>query len=242
MLHYRLFAANALLSVPAIDISIIIPVLNEASIIEETLRCLQPMRSSSCELLVVDGGSTDNTPELAEPLADRVVFADRGRAMQMNAGARISSGRVLWFLHADTCVSAAALKSVLDAVEAGRRWGRLDVRLSGRQPLLRLVEAGMNLRSRLTGIATGDQGIFVHRETFMAIGGFPDLPLMEDVEISRRLGRVGRPACLRVRVTTSSRRWETQGILATIALMWRLRFAHWCGQPVDKLAKIYDES
>jgi len=182
------------------DISIIMPVLNEASQISGRLQALQALRAQGAELIVVDGGSIDNTAQLASPLADRVLAAQRGRAAQMNAGAAASRGRLLLFLHADTALATGALQAVLAAVAAGAHWGRFDVRIDGCHPLLRIVERMMSWRSRLSGIATGDQAIFVRRELFEIVGGYPDLPLMEDIALSRILKRRLAPACLHAQV------------------------------------------
>lgn len=221
-------------------LSIVVPTLNEAEGIARTLGALQPLRARGCEVIVVDGGSTDGTPEMAAPLADRVLRAERGRGRQQNAGARAARGEVLLFLHADTRLPEAADRRVLDGVRgSGRGWGRFDVRLSGRHPLLRVVERGISLRSRLTGIATGDQAIFVRREWLAAVGGFPEVPLMEDVALSRALRRLGRPLCLRDAVVTSSRRWESRGVVRTVLLMWRLRLAYSLGVDPARLAERY---
>jgi rSAM/selenodomain-associated transferase 2 len=219
--------------------SIIVPVLDEARAIEAALAPLQPWRGSGVEVLVVDGGSRDATTVLAVPLADRVIAAPRGRASQMNAGARASTGETLLFLHADTVLPADALDAVGEAMERSS-WGRFDVAIAGADPMLALVACAMNLRSRLTGIATGDQAIFVSRAAFEAAGGFPAIPLMEDVALSRALRRHGRPACLRQRVLTSGRRWERHGTLRTIVLMWRLRLAYAFGADPHRLARRYD--
>lgn len=221
-------------------LSIILPVLNEAEGIVPLLEALLPLRRQGCEVLVADGGSEDGTAERALPLADRVITAPRGRARQMNAGAALAAAEVFWFLHADSRVPPDAGATLLRALqESGRGWGRFDVVLSGRHPLLRLVEGMMNLRSRLTGIATGDQGIFVTRSLFERVGGFPDIPLMEDIALSKRLLAHGRPVCLDTRLTTSSRRWETRGMGRTILLMWRLRLAYWLGADPAALARRY---
>ncbi len=221
-------------------ISIVVPALNEAAGIREALTALQPLRARGHEVVVVDGGSTDGTLALAEELADQVLLSARGRAVQQNAGAASSSGGVLLFLHADTTLPADADALVLDGLRrSGRGWGRFDVRLTGRHPLLRIVERMIGLRSRLSGVATGDQAIFVRREWFRRAGGFPELPLMEDVAITRALKRLGPPLCLRARVTTSSRRWEERGILRTILLMWRLRWDYFRGADPAELARRY---
>lgn len=224
-------------------ISIVIPALNEAGGIAATLGALQTLRAQGHELIVVDGGSEDDTIDHAAPLCDKLLTAPRGRARQMNAGARVASGDVLWFLHADTLAPPRAAGDLLTALSRpGCDWGRFDVRLSGRRPLLRVVEAAMNLRSRWSGIATGDQGLFVRRALFERLGGFPDIPLMEDVAFSRLLKQQGAPACLSTRLLTSSRRWEEYGMLRTVFLMWRLRFAYWRGVSPRQLHAWYRQS
>ncbi|MDS4029301.1 MAG: TIGR04283 family arsenosugar biosynthesis glycosyltransferase [Candidatus Contendobacter sp.] len=224
-------------------IAIILPALNEEARIAACLTLLQPLREQDCELIVVDGGSDDQTVALAEPLADRIIAGSRGRAAQMNAGAGQTRGDILWFLHTDSRPPPGAANLIRAALaRPTQQWGRFDVRLSGRHPLLRVVETLMNARSRLTGIATGDQGIFVRREVFEQVGGYPPIALMEDITFSRLLKRHGRPVCLRQRLTTSSRRWESNGILRTILLMWQLRLAYFLGADPNRLARIYYRS
>jgi rSAM/selenodomain-associated transferase 2 len=223
-----------------IAISVIIPTLNEAARIRDLLGDLAAARGAWLELIVVDGGSADGTTGLARPLADRILETGRGRAAQMNAGARAARGAYLWFLHTDTRVSPEAVVALGTACGAGAPWGRFDVRLSGCQSLLRLVERLMNLRSCLTGIATGDQGIFVTRAAFEAAGGYPEIPLMEDIALSKALRRRAWPLCLRTPIETSSRRWEERGLVRTIALMWRLRLAYALGADPHRLARRYD--
>ncbi len=221
-------------------ISIIIPALNEATALPATLAPLQPLRARGHEVVVVDGGSADGTPEIARPMADQVIASPRGRAAQQNAGAAAATGDALLFLHADTLLPPDAARLVLDGLRtSGRGWGRFDVRLSGAAPLLRAVERMISLRSRATGIATGDQAIFVRAEWFRRAGGFPPIPLMEDVALSTALKRLGPPLCLRERATTSSRRWEERGIARTILLMWRLRLAYAFGADPARLADRY---
>ena len=220
-------------------LSIVMPVLDESAGIQSALVALTAFRARGCEVIVVDGGSADGTPQLALPLSDRVLRGPRGRARQMNAGAAVAGGEVLLFLHADTRLPEAADRMLLDALARGADWGRFDVHIEGTASMLPVVAALMNLRSRLSGIATGDQAMFVRRECFDAIGGFPDQPLMEDVELSARLRAVSPPACLRQRVRTSGRRWETHGVWRTILLMWRLRWRYWRGAPADALAESY---
>ncbi len=221
-------------------LSIIVPALDEAAGIAATLERLRPLRAVGHEVLVVDGGSSDATAAVAAPLADRVLEAPRGRASQMNAGAGAATGEVLVFLHADTRLPEGADRLILDGLAArGRLWGRFDVRIEGTHPLLGVVAWLMNRRSRWTGIATGDQAIFVRRDAFAAVGGFPPLALMEDVALSARLKRLGRPLCLRARVVTSGRRWERHGVVRTILLMWWLRLRYFLGDSPERLAQVY---
>jgi rSAM/selenodomain-associated transferase 2 len=223
-------------------LSIIVPCLDEAEGIAATLGALAPMRARGAEVIVVDGGSRDATVARASPLADAVISAARGRASQMNAGAARARGEILLFLHADTLLPDAADALIVDGLQRSRRgWGRFDVAIAGRNPLLRVVAALMNVRSRVTGIATGDQAIFVTRSLFTAAGGYPAIPLMEDVALSGRLKNFGPPLCLRHRLTTSGRRWERNGVLRTVLLMWRLRLAYWLGADPAKLATRYDQ-
>jgi rSAM/selenodomain-associated transferase 2/rSAM/selenodomain-associated transferase 1 len=215
-------------------VSIIVPALDEATEIAGTLGPLQGLRAAGHEVIVVDGGSVDATLALARPLADRAIVAPRGRAAQMNAGAAVASGDVLVFLHADTRLPAGHVDALVRLLpRSRRRWGRFDVAIDGSSRALPMVAAMMNLRSRLTGIATGDQGIFIERALFGAVGGYPGQPLMEDVDLSKRLKRAaGRPLCLRDRVVTSGRRWERDGAWRTIVAMWRRRLVYWaCGDP-----------
>lgn len=222
------------------SVSIVVPTLDEAPGIAAHLVALGPLRAAGAEVIVVDGGSADGTAERAAPLADVVLQAPRGRASQLNAGARAARGDVLLFLHADTSLPPTALEAVTAALgPEGRRWGRFDVTIAGSSPLLRVVAWSMNLRSRLGGIATGDQAIFVRRDAFEAVGGFPALPLMEDVAMSRALRAHGHPACLRLRVVTSGRRWEGRGVVRTIVLMWILRAGFWLGIDPARLARRY---
>jgi rSAM/selenodomain-associated transferase 2 len=220
-------------------LSIVVPTLDEAGAIEATLASAQPARASGAQIIVADGGSTDATRSLAAALADRVIEAPRGRASQMNAGARAATGDALLFLHADTLLAPSAASDVAAALAAGREWGRFDVAIAGADAMLPVVAMLMNARSRLTGIATGDQAMFATRAAFDAVGGFPDIPLMEDVALSKALRTRSRPACLRSRVVTSGRRWERRGTLRTIVLMWRLRLAYALGADPRRLARRY---
>jgi rSAM/selenodomain-associated transferase 2 len=217
-------------------LSIVIPALNEAQVICSALLALAPLRARGHEVVVADGGSTDGTPQLAQGLCDRVITTPRGRARQMNAGAALATGEALVFLHADTRLPAAADEMILGAL-CSSLWGRFDVAIDGRHALLKTVARAMNLRSRLTGIATGDQAIFVRRAAF---AGFEEIPLMEDIAFCRAMRRRGAPACLRARVRTSGRRWEARGVLRTILLMWRLRLLYFFGVRPERLARLYE--
>ena len=219
-------------------LSIIIPTLNEAQQIGWRLKQLQALRLAGVEVILADGGSTDQTVEYALPLVDHVVAAPRGRAAQMNAGAACASGAALLFLHADTRLPQEADSLIAAALEA-RAWGRFDIALTGRHWLLKMVATMMNRRSRLTGIATGDQAIFVQRTVFDALGGYAPIVLMEDIELSTRLRRISRPACLPQKVISSGRRWKKYGICRTIWLMWRLRLAYFFGADPQALALAY---
>ena len=221
-------------------VSIIIPVLNEAPQLARCLQALVRLRAEGVELIVVDGGSADGTVQLARAHADHVLVSERGRARQMNAGALVAQGDILLFLHADTTLPDGALALIQNGLATSRHaWGRFDVAIEGRPRMLKMIAMLMNQRSRLSGIATGDQAIFVRRDEFAGVGAYPDQPLMEDIELSRRLNRRTPPLCLRQRVTTSGRRWETHGVWRTILLMWRLRYLYWLGTPAAKLAKAY---
>ena len=216
-------------------LSVVMPVLDEAAQLGAALEALAPLRAAGHEVIVVDGGSADGTPEVARPRADRVLEAPRGRARQMNAGAAVAAGDGLVFLHADTRLPPDADRLVADAL-ALCAWGRFDVRILGRSRGLPMVAFFMNWRSRLTGIATGDQAIFVRRDAF---AGFPEVALMEDIAFSTAMRRRAWPACLRARVDTSGRRWDRSGLWRTIFLMWRLRAAFFFGASPEALARRY---
>jgi rSAM/selenodomain-associated transferase 2 len=222
------------------SLSIIVPVLDEEARVGAALSALARFRARGAEVIVADGGSRDRTVEIARPLADRVISAPRGRGAQMNEGAAAAQGDVLLFLHAYTVLPPEADVLVLESLGGTAwLWGRFDVRIEGRSPLLAVIAGFMNGRSRVTGIATGDQAIFVTRAAFDAAGRFPDIPLMEDVALSKRLKRVSRPLCLTARVTVSGRRFDQRGAVRMILLMWRLRLEYWLGVPPAALARRY---
>jgi len=215
--------------------SIIIPTLNEADNIKSCLLQLQNIRQQS-EIIVVDGGSSDNTIQLATPLADKVISSDKGRAKQMNAGAEYATGKMLVFLHADTFLP----KNAFDLIKlADKNWGRFDIKLSGKHFMLKVVSSFMNWRSRLTGIATGDQVIFVSRALFDKVAGYPDIALMEDISFCANLKQISRPNCINAKVISSGRRWEKFGVTKTILLMWSLRLRYFFGESPEVLVKLY---
>jgi rSAM/selenodomain-associated transferase 2 len=227
-------------------LTIVIPVLDEAAIIADALRTLAPLRARGAEVIVVDGGSSDGSVALARPFADRVIVSPRNRGAAMNAGATLGSGDAFIFLHADTTLpdrTDQLLATALAWHPSDRTyrpcWGRFDLRIVGRHPLLALVARMINWRSRLTGIATGDQAIFVTRNAFWSVGGFPDWPLMEDLALSRKLKRLHHPICIAAPVVTSGRRWDYHGLWHTMVLMWRLRLAYYLGVAPARLALAY---
>jgi rSAM/selenodomain-associated transferase 2 len=223
-----------------LSLSIIIPALNEAESIAATLDSLQTLRQRGVEVIVADGGSRDDTIDLARDRADRVFVSPPGRARQMNAGAAAAHGEILCFLHADTRLPEGADGLIVDGLARSRHsWGRFDVAISGKHPMLRVIAWMMNRRSRWTGIATGDQGLFMTRSLFEAAGRFPEIALMEDIALTRQLKRYGLPLCIAHRLTTSGRRWEKHGVWRTILLMWRLRLAYFLGADPDRLAQRY---
>lgn len=220
-------------------LSIIIPARNEAVLIVAALERLQHYRQAGHQLILVDGNSQDATVLLASPLVDRLLVCAPGRARQMNRGAQQATRDWLLFLHADSQLPDKMDQLIAEHLRGESVWGRFDVRLSGSHWMLRIVEKMINWRSRWSGIATGDQALFVRRETFEKLGGFADIALMEDIELSRRLKRVAAPVCIRKTLMTSSRRWEERGILRTIIQMWWLRVLYFCGVAPGRLVKIY---
>lgn len=221
-------------------LAVIVPVLNEAGELPGLITRLQALVRAGCEVVVVDGGSRDGSAEALTAAGLRVIHRTGGRGPQLQAGAEAAHADQLLFLHADTVLPEQAVPLVQAALAGGSlRWGRFDVAISGRHPMLRVVACLINQRSRLTGIATGDQALFMTRAALTAAGGFPAQPLLEDVEISTRLRTLTRPVCLRARVLTSGRRWERRGVWSTIWLMWRLRWLYWRGMPATTLAELY---
>lgn len=219
-------------------ISIIVPTLNEQ--IVKNLSALQTLRKAGHEVIVVDGGSDDAPGQIINSLADKVLQTERGRAKQMNFGAKFAQHDILLFLHADTYLPINADSLIIQGLTENYKWGRFNVRLSGTAKLLRVVEIMMNWRSCLTGIATGDQAIFIQRDLYEQVQGFPDIPLMEDIALSKQLKQFSSPLCIKKPVITSSRRWEQNGIIKTIFLMWKLRLAYALGVSPDKLKDYYN--
>ncbi|MGZ8214207.1 MAG: TIGR04283 family arsenosugar biosynthesis glycosyltransferase [Methylosarcina sp.] len=218
--------------------SVIVPTLNEEHSILACLSALQALRDR-CEIIVVDGGSSDKTRIIAEDWADRLILSEKGRARQMNTGARAATGDVLIFLHADTFLPENAPELIQQQVERDGEWGRFDVQLSGDHFMFKIIGQLMNWRSRLTGIATGDQALFVTKKAFISAGGYPEIALMEDIAFSKTLKNTGPPVCLKARVISSSRKWQQEGIVKTIALMWSLRLQYFFGDDPDTLAQRY---
>jgi rSAM/selenodomain-associated transferase 2 len=222
------------------NISIIVPILNESAQLPALLEHLLECKRMGCEIILVDGGSTDQSPEQAEALGFSVIYSDKGRAIQMNTGAASSKGEVLLFLHADTRLPVNAKQIIQQALDDGyAQWGRFNVRITGRSFMFKVIAWFMNHRSRLSSIVTGDQAIFIRRNLFDKIGGFPEQALMEDIEFSKRLKNIAKPVSLREKVSTSGRRWEQKGIWRTIFLMWSLRFAYWRGTSAKELVSRY---
>ena len=221
--------------------SIIIPTLNEEKSIQSCLLALQPLRNDS-ELIIVDADSTDNTRLLAAPLVDKVLLSPKGRGKQMNIGAKQATGEILMFLHADTCLPENALALIQEKISLTRQWGHFDIQLSGNLFLLKVIAQMMNWRSRLTGIATGDQVIFVTRQAFEKAGQYPEINLMEDIALCKKLKKISLPICLKDKVISSGRRWEQNGIYRTLLLMWTLRLRYFFGADPKTLAFLYTQS
>jgi len=223
-----------------LSVSIIIPVLNEEDTIRHTLEQLKKIINDNCEIIIVDGGSNDQTLTIAAQYTNHCYTVEKGRATQMNHGATHANNDVLLFLHADTLLPVNFYNQLNSALQSSKhQWGRFNIRLSGLSPLLRMIEWFMNVRSRMTSIATGDQAIFVQKSLFKLVGGFKKIPLMEDIELSKSLRKHSKPVCLKTQVVSSSRRWEDNGYLKTITLMWKLRLLYFFGVSADKLVKLY---
>ena len=226
-----------------LKLSVIIPVLNEESNLNRLSQSLRLMLALGHEVIIVDGGSRDNTLMIAYEITSQVIVSQAGRSIQMNSGAAIASGDVLLFLHADTALPEDTALTVLGLYEGNSRpqqlWGRFNVRLSGKHFVYRIIERLINLRSCLSSIATGDQAIFIHNQLFERVDGYPEIALMEDIEISARLKKISRAVCVKQAVTTSSRRWEKNGVIRTVLLMWRLRLYYYFGVSPDKLRRLY---
>lgn len=223
---------------PAPALSIIIPVLDEGEPLLARLVALQPLRQVGCELIGVDGGSTDDSYRHLQSLCDIATTSPRGRSRQMNTGADLARSELLLFLHADTELPENTLPLVQKALQQAD-WGRFDVALDNPGTAFKLIGTLINWRSRLTRVSTGDQGLFFRRTFFESLGGFPDIPLMEDVAISKLARRRGRHAPLSAKATTSARRWEQNGIAKTVLLMWWLRLRYFLGTSADELARVY---
>ena len=220
--------------------SIIIPVLNDATSLTKLLKLLQPLRQQGYEIIVVDGGSDEQLTEQDQLDLDRYLVTSAGRARQMNAGAEVARGELLWFLHADSVVDPKNIQLLLQQFKSsGRNWGRFDVNLSGQDWRLKWVAYFMNWRSAITGIVTGDQGIFVYKTDFDQINGYPNIAIMEDIALSKKLLKLSRPFRIKQRLTTSGRRWLTQGVFRTIMLMWSMRLAYFVGISPQRLSRFY---
>lgn len=220
-------------------ITVVVPMFNERRELPDLVQHLLTLKHEGAEIVLIDGASNDGSAALARASGLLVIDSRRGRARQMNAGAQIATSDVLLFLHADTRLPNGAISHINDALAHGAVWGRFDVCISGKSIWLKVIARLINLRSRWSGIATGDQAIFVKRDAFNAVDGFPDQPLMEDIELSCRLKRLGKPACLPGPAVTSGRRWQTHGVWPTIVLMWRLRWDYWRGVSAETLAERY---
>lgn len=221
------------------SLTIIIPTFNEALGIEKCLLALQSLRQQGCQIIVADGGSIDETMALAKPLADLIISTDKGRAKQMNTGAKLANNDILLFLHADTFLPENTFELITKSLTSEYHWGRFDMYLSGSHPMFIIIALMMNWRSRLTGIATGDQAIFVKKLNFEIIQGYPDIALMEDISLCQQLKKFSAPICLKAKVSSSSRRWQDNGVVKTMLLMWWLRAGFYFGITSDTLAKLY---
>ena len=223
-------------------IAIVIPTLNEGASINDTLSALQAWRQRGHQIILVDGGSNDSTTTNAEHLVDLILHSPKGRALQMNMGAENSDADVLLFLHADTRLKEGSDQLIIESISKDKLWGRFNVSFTSDRIIFKVIAYFMNLRSCITSIATGDQAIFVEKQLFDEVGRFPTQPLMEDIQLSITLRGRGRADCLKETATTSSRRWEQQGVYKTILQMWLLRLAYFCGVPAERLKYWYKEN
>jgi len=223
-------------------ITVIIPTLNEEDILPKTLQSLQVVRQKGVELIVVDGGSEDATVSIAKQFADKVLSAEPGRAKQLNKGAEYAHGKLLVFLHADTCLPSGAYKTLVQYAVQDECWGRFKVALNRAGRAYRMIEMMMNSRSCLTSIVTGDHTMFVSKKLFEKVAGYPDIALMEDIAISKKLKKHQALICLKETVITSARRWQENGVVSTILLMWRLRFLYFLNRSPQKLALAYRDA
>ena len=219
-------------------ISIIIPTLNEEKNLENLLEQLRKLKTERTEIIVSDGGSTDKTRSVAERFADTTVISQRGRALQMNAGANYATGEILWFLHSDSKLYFDYEAEIISQLST-RSWGWCTTKIDSAKWIFRLIESMMNLRSKMTRIATGDQGFFVRKTSFIQVNKFPEIALMEDIVMSRNLKKVGVPYVSKKEIHTSSRKWEREGPIRTIFRMWMLRARFFFGASPERLAKVY---
>lgn len=233
-------------------LSVVVPVWQDDEALAALLAALQrqltphPLLLQQVEVIVVqaDDAPRSTPAELSSPhislesgLSVTRLLAPRGRGQQLDAGVRRARGEWLWLLHVDSEVPLAAFEYLCSPLPPG--WGRFEVQLGQETTAAKLIAASMNLRSRLSGICTGDQGMFVHRRLLDRVGGVPRQPLMEDIELSRRLGRLCRPLCPPIVLVTSARRWVRDGVVRTILMMWIFRLRYWAGASPDVLARDY---
>ena len=218
-----------------IGVSVIVPLLNEEAATQPLLRHLVALHAE--QVVIVDGGSSDNTRRIMLDAGYQVIDSPAGRAGQMNAGAKYATQEILLFLHADTELP----QNYKSELAKANVWGRFDVRFDSASKSMAMIAFFINLRSRISGVATGDQAIFVDRDVFASIGGYPDFPLMEDVALCKRLRQLHRPFSSRARATTSARRWEQNGVINTIVMMWWYRFAYFLGVSPTKLKQGYTD-
>ncbi|WP_269764225.1 TIGR04283 family arsenosugar biosynthesis glycosyltransferase [Ghiorsea bivora] len=217
-----------------------IPVYNEEETLPHALREIQKLNlEATDQLIFIDGGSNDHTKQLIQDAGFHCLVSQAGRAKQMNMGAQNTKSDIILFLHIDTSISSSNISNIKKTYNQGYLSGRFNIRLSSSGLSYQIISFFMNARSCLSKISTGDQAMFVRRDVFETVGGFPDLPLMEDIALSKKLRPLGHIACLKDTLVTSSRRWEKYGVINTVLLMWKLRFLYWIGISPEKLAKMY---